>query len=263
MKIGIVYNKFINDKDLTLESIKKALPSNIDYEIMDSETIKTGYDFVFAIGGDGTIIKVAKFFANNNTPVMGINLGRLGFLAQSELSDFAQIVKLVNDGKFKTEERILLESSKNIALNDFVIKGSEQSRTTKFMLKINNELTCEYVADGLIISTPTGSTAYCLSAGGPIISPKVPAFVIVPICPHTLTARPLVIPDTETITVCSAPNEAPLSITSDGYDLGAKTFSIDIKKSDKKITLAFLESNKFYKILSEKFYWGTSPCKNV
>ena len=156
----------------------------------------------------------------------------------------------------------MLESEFDIALNDFVIKGSEHARTTKFFLNINERPICEYVADGLIISTPTGSTAYCLSAGGPIIAPSVPAFVIVPICPHTLTARPLVIPDNEKISITIAENDAPLMLASDGYDLGILADSIDIEKSQKKVLLAFLKDNRFYNVLSEKLLWGISPCKN-
>lgn len=261
MKIGIIYNKFIENKTLLNSEIRAALAGFSDYKIMDSENIKTGCDFAFAIGGDGTIIKVAKFFADTNIPVMGINLGRLGFLAQDGMKNLREITSSVLKKEFQTEARTLLECNSNLALNDFVIKGSEYARTTKFVLEINNKPTCEYVADGLIISTPTGSTAYCLSAGGPIIEPSVPAFVIVPICPHTLTARPLVIPNSETISVSIAENEAPLTLAADGHDLGIFTDSVEIKKSDKQAILAFLNDNRFYNVLSKKFYWGISPCK--
>ena len=263
MRIGVIYNKYINDEQAVVETIRQTLVSRSDFEIMDSENTVGEFDFVFAIGGDGTIIKVAKSFAGAKTPVMGINLGRLGFLAQSDLADLAEIVESILAGKYITESRLLLESDYDVALNDFVIKGSEQARTTKFIIKINDEVTSEYVADGLIISTPTGSTAYCLSAGGPIISPKVPAFVIVPICPHTLTARPLVVPDTEKIEIASAKGEAPLTIACDGHDLSNTTDSIVISKSSKQVVLAFLEDNRFYKVLSKKLYWGVSPCNKT
>lgn len=263
MKIGVIYNKYIENEQAIVETIRQTLMSRSDFSIMDSENIVGRFDFVFAVGGDGTIIKVAKSFAGTQTPVMGINLGRLGFLAQSDLADLTEIVESVLSGKYITEARVLLESEYDIALNDFVIKGSEQARTTKFIIKINDEITSEYVADGLIISTPTGSTAYCLSAGGPIISPKVPAFVIVPICPHTLTARPLVIPDTEKFEIASAKGEAPLTIASDGHDLSHTTNSIVISKSFKQVSLAFLEDNRFYKVLSKKLYWGVAPCNKT
>ena len=263
MKIGVIYNKYIENEQAVVDTVHQSLISHSDFEIMDSENVVGEFDFVFAIGGDGTIIKVAKSFAGTKTPVMGINLGRLGFLAQSDLANLTTIIKTVIAGKYITESRVLLESDYDFALNDFVIKGSEQARTTKFVIKINDEVTSEYIADGLIISTPTGSTAYCLSAGGPIISPKVPAFVIVPICPHTLTARPLVVPDKEKIEIASAMGEAPLTIACDGHDLSNTIDSIVIKKSSKQVLLAFLEDNRFYKVLSKKLYWGVSPCNKT
>lgn len=260
MKFGIVYNKYVENEALLRNSLEELVSSFENFQVLDSDNLKYGFDFVFAIGGDGTILKVAKFFATTSTPVMGINLGRLGFLAQSELTLLTKLIGDIKNEKYKIEERSLIEYQDKLALNDFVIKGCESSRTTKFTLKINNSDVCEYVADGLIISTPTGSTAYCLSAGGPIIAPTVEALVIVPICPHTLTARPLVIPDKEALEVYST--EGDLSIAVDGFDLETKANNICIKKSSKKAHLAFLEGNDFYNVLSEKFFWGVSLCKN-
>jgi len=262
MKIGVIYNKYISDELSLTKKINEVFREHCsDYKILSSEEMELCFDFVFAIGGDGTILNVAKFYAQSKTPVMGVNLGRLGFLSQSELAQLSSIVNCVINRKFMTEERRMLKCNENEALNDFVIKGSEKSRTTKLILEINNEIVSEYVADGLIISTPTGSTAYCLSAGGPIITPNVEANVIVPICPHTLTARPLVIPNSEIITVSS--KECELTISADGYELNKKSNSFSIQKSDKNAILAFLPNNDFYKVLSEKLFWGISPCKKV
>ncbi len=262
MKIGAVYNKYINNIQEIVHILETALKNcNTQYTIIDSDNMCSGFDFVFAIGGDGTILNVAKYYADINVPVMGVNLGRLGFLSQTDLYMFSIVLKDVLEKKYKIEERIALEYNSNIALNDFVIKSCQSTRAAKFELKINNAPVCEYISDGLIISTPTGSTAYCLSAGGPILAPTVEAFTIVPICPHTLTARPLVIPDNETLTVISA--ECPLSIAADGYDLKINAHSINIQKSKSKIKLAFLENNNFYDVLREKLFWGVSPCSNV
>lgn len=260
MKIGVIYNKYFSDELALTQKINDIFnKQTFSYKILSSEEMETGFDFVFAIGGDGTILNVAKFYADNSTPVMGINLGRLGFLSQTELNLLKNIIAEIVNGDYKTESRTLLNCGNTFALNDFVIKGTQKSRTTKLTLKINNEIVSEYIADGLIVSTPTGSTAYCLSAGGPVVSPKVGAMVIVPICPHTLTARPLVIPDNELITICS--KEGDLSITADGCDLGILSKSFSIKKSDKNAILAFSKDNDFYRILAEKLFWGISPCK--
>ena len=261
MKIGVVYNKYINNTQEIVHILETALKnSNTNYTILDTDNLSEGFNFVFAIGGDGTILNVSKFYARLNIPVMGVNLGRLGFLSQSDLYMFPLILKDVLNNNYKIEERTALEYDNNIALNDFVIKSCQNTRSAKFELKINGLPVCEYISDGLIISTPTGSTAYCLSAGGPILAPTVDAFIIVPICPHTLTARPLVVPVNETLTVTSA--ECPLSVAADGCNLEINSNSVAIKKSASKIKLAFLENNNFYNVLREKLFWGVSPCSN-
>ena len=260
MKIAIVYNKYIQKEQALRENLKSLFADDSEITLVNSEEMALGYDFVFAVGGDGTILNVSKFYALSHTPVMGINLGRLGFLAQSDLLNLESLLSDVRNGIYKTETRSMLKFDNNFALNDFVIKGLEKTRTTRFLLKINNEIVSEYVSDGLIISTPTGSTAYCLSAGGPIISPTVEAIVVVPICPHTLTARPLVIPDKEVLTVMSL--DGKMEVACDGTDLGSFESVVNIEKLDKKAVLAFSPNNSFYNVLKEKLSWGTSPCKN-
>ncbi len=261
MKICAVYNKYINNIQEIIHILETGLKSsNAQYVISDSENLGKDFDFVFAIGGDGTILNVAKFYAPLNIPVMGVNLGRLGFLSQADLYMFSLILKDITEGKYKIEERIGLECNGHIALNDFVVKSCQSTRAAKFGLEINSAPVCEYISDGLIISTPTGSTAYCLSAGGPILAPTVEAFTIVPICPHTLTARPLVIPDNEILTIHS--DDCPLSVAADGCDLKINSNKVTIKKSGCKIKLAFLNDNNFYNVLREKLFWGVSPCIN-
>ena len=143
-----------------------------------------------------------------------------------------------------------------VALNDFVIKGCNQSRTSKFYLEINDKEVCNYVADGLIISTPTGSTAYGLSAGGPVVYPTMDAIVIVPICPHTLNARPLVIPAGEKVAVKTA--DSLLSVAIDGYETENCVDKITIEACEKKAVLAFLKNSSFYEVLRDKLHWGAS-----
>ncbi len=222
---------------------------------LDIDGLKKGFDFAFVIGGDGTILKTARFYAKFQTPVFGINLGRLGFLSQSSKEDIETSVDKVLAGKFIVDERILLQSGNYTALNDFVLKCASMGRTSKFVLKINDKPVCDYLADGIIISTPTGSTAYGLSAGGPVLTPSLNAFVIVPICPHTLTARPLVISDSEKITVCV--DEAKEHyLYADGQENILFTKEINIEKSTLKVKLALLENSDFYSVLSDKLHWG-------
>ena len=150
----------------------------------------------------------------------------------------------------------MLKSGKYTALNDFVIKGSECGRTSKFSLKINDKLICDYLADGIIISTPTGSTAYGLSAGGPVLEPSLDAFVIVPICPHTLTARPIVVPAKEKITICA---DIKLLVSADGQESYESEKEITIKKSNYQAKLALLKDTDFYSVLKNKLHWSTHP----
>ena len=158
----------------------------------------------------------------------------------------------------------MLKNDNYTALNDFVIKGCDSGRTSKFSLKINDKFVCDYLADGVIISTPTGSTAYGLSAGGPVVSPSLNVFVIVPICPHTLTARPIVVPDTEKISVVAEKNLKSL-ISADGQEFYESDGEIIITKSEFDAKLALLEGSEFYSILRNKLHWATwdkccGPC---
>ena len=227
--------------------------------VLDIDNLKNGFDFVFVIGGDGTILKAARFYAKTQTPVFGINLGRLGFLSQSSEKDLQESVGKIIKGKFYTESRSMLESNEFIALNDIVIKGALAGRTSRFSLKINDKIVCEYLADGIIIATPTGSTAYGLSAGGPVVSPHLSAFVIVPVCPHTLTARPLVIPDNEKISICGTDTCSKYIFSADGQEFSEFKKELFVCKSKFTAKLALLDENGFYSVLKNKLYWGISP----
>ena len=254
---AICYNKEISHsfevKDCLLNVLKTR---NFNAEVFDIDNLKGEFDFVFVIGGDGTILKAARFYAPQNTPVFGINYGRLGFLSQSSRENIELAVDKILNNEFVTEDRIMLQSHNFTALNDFVIKSCETGRTSKFSLKINDRFVCDYLADGIIISTPTGSTAYGLSAGGPVLEPSVEAFIIVPICPHTLNARPIVVPDKEIITVCT---ENKSLVSTDGQEFYEFDSEIKIKKSNYCAKLALLEDTNFYSVLRDKLHWATHP----
>ncbi len=227
-----------------------------DAEILDIDALKYGFDFVFVIGGDGTILKTARFYAKSQTPIFGINFGRLGFLSQSCEQELDTAVQKILNGKYVLQDRIMLKSGDYSALNDFVIKSCDRGRTAKFSLKINDKFVCDYLADGIIISTPTGSTAYGLSAGGPVLNPSLNAFVIVPICPHTLTARPIVVPDSEKITVYT---DGKNLLSADGQEFYEFDSEICIEKSEFNAKLALIEGSEFYSVLKNKLNWATSP----
>lgn len=258
--MNVVYNNRIDGYAEALEILENMLITNkVEFQTFDIDNLKQFGEFTFVIGGDGTLLKAARFYGK--TPVLGINLGRLGFLSQSDVKEIQSAVEAVISGKYSTEERIMLKSSNALALNDFVIKGCKASRTSKFYLEINGKFVCDYIADGLIISTPTGSTAYGLSAGGPVLYPTLDAIVIVPICPHTLNARPLVVPTGEIITVKTC--DEPLFVSVDGAETNECVEEISISCANEKATLVFLNDDSFYSVLRKKLHWGLSPVGGV
>lgn len=258
MKIAIVINKNVKNLKKVLDDLEKSLTlSELVYDIVDIDSLKSGYDFVCAIGGDGTILKTSRFYSSYSVPVMGINLGRLGFLSLFSSDNISQIGNIILNKKYSVRERMMLTSMENSALNDIVIKGHSSARTSEFELYINDMPVSDYIADGLIISTPTGSTAYGLSAGGPILHPGLDAMVIVPICAHTMTARPLVVPGKEKLRVVA--NDETLDIIFDGQTTIKKLSEVNIYRAEDKAKLVFPQDYKFYSVLKNKLHWGTSP----
>lgn len=260
-KLGIIYNPVVKNSSEVLLALENLFSSkNLHCEKFPIDSMKTGMDFVFVIGGDGTLLKAARFYAKDFTPVFGINLGRLGFLSQTNESELAESVEKILQGHYKIEDRLMLISTDGVlALNDFVIKGSSASRTSRFQLSIDGKFVCDYLADGLIVSTPTGSTAYGLSAGGPVLSPILNAVVIVPICPHTLTARPIVVPSNEKITISTCETCSSFVVVADGQDTFTVNDKITIEKSKFSAKLALLDTNEFYSVLRNKLHWGVAP----
>lgn len=262
--IAIIYNEDVPESLGTAKLTQKVLDAkSLTSKIVSSLKKDNDARFVITIGGDGTLLKAARIYPH--LPIFGINLGRLGFLAQAKPEELEMaVLKLIN-GEYSVQNRMMLSTcdEKITALNDIVIKGDSFSRTSRLYLFIDDKPVCDYLADGLIISTPTGSTAYTLSAGGPVLSPGLDAMVIVPICPHTLTARPLVIPATETIKISSCRTCTKMKLSADGQntiDVHADEF-ITIKKSKTEAKLVILnrENSGFYSVLREKLQWGVAP----
>lgn len=263
--IGIFYNTENQKANYTAITIEKLLKTRkISCKILTTGEFSKEITFAIVLGGDGTILKAARYYSKYDVPILGINFGRLGFLSQAKSANIEDAIDSILTGAFKIEERIMLTAldGKMNALNDIVIKGDGFSRTSRLYVHINDNIVCDYLADGIIISTPTGSTAYTLSAGGPILTPTLDAIVIVPICAHTMNARPIVIPSYETIKVTSSQNKPLLKICADGqntFDLGINE-SIEIKKSEysAKLILLNIQENSFYSVLKEKLHWGLS-----
>lgn len=278
-KIGIIYNVEHKEASKAVEDIERILKKyDLEYvtrqicpEGKCSEQFSKDIDLALIVGGDGTFLGAARYYAPLRIPLFGINMGRLGFLAQLKPNDIEYGLDKLFKGEFKIEERLMIKAFDNqenpkfnhTALNDLVIKGGSVSRTAQLFLYIDGRHVCDYLADGLIISTPTGSTAYTLSAGGPVVVPELDAIVIVPICPHSLTTRPIVIPANEEILVKVKTDSEFIYLTSDGQE-NTKVSSNDeihVLQSQHKAKLILLkkENNGFYSILREKLHWGVSP----
>lgn len=265
-KISIIYNEDVEESYNIAVKIKTAFTQyNLKASVTSSFNYDNAADFAITVGGDGSLLKAARFYAPLNTPLLGVNMGRLGFLAQSNPEEISSLVEKIVNSKYKIQNRMMLSALNNKvnALNDIVVKGDSFSRTAKLYLSINNKVVCEYLADGIIVATPTGSTAYTLSAGGPVIVPEIDAIVIVPICPHTLTARPLVIPADESVKIFSCESCNKMRLSADGQstiDIENNNH-IEIKKSlvSAKLVILEKEDNEFYSILRKKLQWGVSP----
>lgn len=219
-------------------------------------------EMAVVLGGDGTILKAARLLKGSETPVLGVNFGRVGFLSEIESDYLFPALEKLKSGNFQIEERIMLEvifrkdgqEIKEQVLNEIVIGGTARARLLKFSLLINGEKMKDYQGDGLIVSTPTGSTAYSFSAGGPIISPSSECFLITPLCPYTLFNRALVLSPDEVVEVLPAEG-IKLNIALDGVDYqeASQVNKVLVKKSDKKFRLIRVGKEKvFYRLLEEK-----------
>ena len=216
-------------------------------------------DLVVAIGGDGTIVHVAKHAANFELPVLGINGGHLGFLAGMEIGD-PEVLRLLFDGTYTVEERMLLEvapaahEKRYLAMNEAVVSRGALSRLVDLTVTGDNGEAIRYRADGIMIATPTGSTAYSLSAGGPVIDPQVSCLLLTPICPHSLYARSLVFSAQTTLCVRSVDERQKTFLTVDGeveIPLAAGE-TVTVRQSEKKARLIRLGQQSFYEVLDRK-----------
>lgn len=252
------------------EELKNVLPKK-DYDISlfkPFNSILSSADMIISIGGDGTFLNTARLVGNSNVPILGINTGNLGFLAEIQLNEFKDFLENILNKKFRKVERVLLESvsangEKLVALNDIVIDKFDSIRMIEIELFYNEEKVYKCVADGIIVSTPTGSTGYSLSAGGPVISPRSKVFVISPICPHTLNIRPIVIPDDGKIEI-RINTACKIRITSDGQEAIQidSPSSIILKKADHCINLIRKNDLTYFNTLKTKLFWGEDKRKN-
>ncbi|MDA8430670.1 MAG: NAD(+)/NADH kinase [Geobacteraceae bacterium] len=244
-----------------------ALQLGLPAAVLEAE-IRDQAELVVVLGGDGTLISVARLFSSRDVPILGVNLGSLGFLTEITVEELYTRLEKCLEGNPRVSERMMLEVTlhregqqieKCNVLNDMVINKGALARIVDLETKVNRHFLTTYKADGLIVSTPTGSTGYSLSAGGPIIHPLMSCIVITPICPHTLTNRPIVVTDESIISITVASSfDEKVYLTLDGqvgFEL-REGDSVEIRKALTTTALVMSRSREYFEILRTKLKWG-------
>jgi NAD+ kinase len=277
LSVGIIYKRRFDPAKRAAERLKRWLGSRgitAYLEEMNTREDETGsviprdVYFIVVLGGDGTLLGAARRVAKYGTPILGVNLGGLGFLTEIPLQRLYPVLELMIGGRLEIETRVMLETrvirndqeiSRFGVLNDVVISKGAPARIIDLDVHINQEFLTTFRADGLIISTPTGSTAYNLSAGGPIIYPTLASFIITPICPFTLSNRPIILSDSHQVQVTLTKEvDQEVSLTCDGQ-IGFDLFFGDkviIRKSKETLRLIKSPDQTYFEILRTKLNWG-------
>jgi NAD+ kinase len=239
-----------------------------EYKTFQSHTeLDASFDIMISIGGDGTILRAATLVRDSGIPILGVNAGRLGFLAMVQKDEIAEFLQLIIEKKYTISERNLISltgtpdipeiSDINFAMNEISVSRKDTTSMITIETYLNDEFLNSYWADGLIISTPTGSTGYSLSCGGPILTPNVSSLVITPIAPHNLNARPLVIPDDTIIRLKITGREEHYLVSLDSRIASVKNESVlTIQKTPFKIKMVEIHEETFLKTLRKKLLWG-------
>lgn len=256
---------------LVSDTLAKSVNSGLRKEIagrakiVSEKTLLVDSDMIIALGGDGTILRTARFVGSHEKPIIGINLGKLGFLAEVSIDEIEACFVDILKGRYVVEDRMILQvkggglPSTFVALNDIVIDKYGTSRVMSIETFVNKDYLATYAADGVIISTPTGSTAYSLANGGPIVTPDCRAMIVAPICPHTLTARPVIVPEDSVVTVKIASAANKVHVTADGQleKLFNVPLSLTIGKAPFRARLVRRPDTNYYDVLRKKLNWGS------
>ena len=291
MKFGIFGNTTKDELTATLQIVVDRLQEN-NYEFLINDSLQTSFpiassnkkffapaatvaetcDILISLGGDGTMLSTAYIAHQYDKPVLGINLGKLGFLAEVDIKGIEQLFNDIKNSRYSIEERIVLVGNcKNVscdeffAVNDLVIDKGAWPKMIELTIAVEEEYVTTFSADGLIVATPTGSTGYSLSVGGPIVSPKAEVITLSPISPHSLTMRPLVLPSNGKIYITADSLHTKVQVNCDGQRVMefAPPLQIVISKSEKPLRLVHMDSVNYFEILRSKLMWGLDVRKNI
>lgn len=238
------------------------LQDGVRRNLVSEADLVEGAEIVIALGGDGTILRAAQMVRKHSTPILGVNLGRLGFLADSAPGELEEAIERLIQGKYRVNDRLALQATVGqtnaFSLNEIVIEKGVLARLIELKTWIGDVPVSSFWGNGLIISTPTGSTSYSLSAGGPVLHPSLDSIVITPICPHSLSQRPLVVPADQQICVQVVAEHADIMLTADGqtvHDMSPDD-RVTISRADNRVRLIDLQGLSFYELLRRKLDWN-------
>lgn len=266
--IGIITKPNDSVSEGVAEELSSFLQNKGAGVVASNEQIAEQADLIIVVGGDGTLLNTARTFVDNNIPILGINLGRLGFLADVSIGKMFEVVSQVLEGEFTKEERCLLSCQieqdgqvihKSVALNDAVVNRQDELKMIEFDVYINGKFVNNQRADGLIMATPTGSTAYALSSGGPIMHPGVNAIGLVSICPHTMSHRPLLVPGGSEIVVRVKDASEGVRVHIDGQTSFPITSDqeVRVRQHSSFVHLLHPKDYDYFEIIRSKLHWGS------
>jgi len=253
---------WITSKGINVSVVKEKDIDFIDETLLiEPNKLQELSQFVIAMGGDGTILRAARYIKDSGIPLIGINLGSLGFLTEVVIEELYPTMEKIIAGDYNIEKRsvikaVLPEGRKFFALNDIVLHMGHSGRIMGIEILVDGSPLAEFSADGLIISTPTGSTAYSLAAAGPILYPGLKSKIVTPICPHTLALRPMVFSEEQEILVRLKKGEGIFVVDGQMIIAVRKDFSFTVTKADYEVNLVRATTRDFYQILRTKLKWG-------
>ncbi len=238
---------------------------------VNNELLCKRSDIIISIGGDGTMLASAFLAHKFDKPVLGVNLGKLGFLAEVGINQMDNLIEEIRKGRYKIDKRMVIESEccghtleRLFAVNDIVIDKGGWPKMIELTVRVDDEYVTTFAADGLIIATPTGSTGYSISTGGPIVSPKTDVITLSPISPHSLTVRPLVLPGNQNIVITAESMHKEIHVNCDGQRVFAfpPPLELRIKKCERPLKLVHTSTNSYFETLRNKLLWGIDLRKN-
>ncbi len=253
---------WITSKGISVSLVQQEMLDFIDHSLfISSEKLKEKSDFVIAMGGDGTLLRAARYIKDSSIPLIGVNLGSLGFLTEIVIEELYPTMEKIIAGNYKIEKRSVIKADlpdgrEFFALNDIVLHMGHSGRIMEIEILVDDSPLAEFSADGLIISTPTGSTAYSLAAAGPILHPGVKAKIVTPICPHTLALRSMVFSEEQEITVRLKNGEGIFVVDGQMIIQAKKDFAFNATKANYEVNLVRATKRDFYEILRTKLKWG-------